>query len=201
MPSTTPSPSESRCCSWPSSCAPPGPGPAPHRRRPWRPWRPALTVKPFAPSSKREPKCSPRPVRSHLPRCRGVGLLAVGHQLPLGRRVGAFQGPYRQVRSSDAHTGPPHRRHDPKRGNVVVRLTDPPRRARRAAVSDPPVPPSPRKVPVMIEAHELTKRYGDKTAVHTLSFTIAPGTVTGFLGPNGDNKTNPATPFSPGAAT
>ena len=32
----------------------------------------------------------------------------------------------------------------------------------------------------MIEAHELTKRYGDKTAVHTLSFTIAPGTVTGF---------------------
>ena len=40
----------------------------------------------------------------------------------------------------------------------------------------------------MIEAHELTKRYGDKTAVHTLSFTIAPGTVTGFLGPNGAGK-------------
>ena len=37
----------------------------------------------------------------------------------------------------------------------------------------------------MIEAHELTKRYGDTTAVHSLSFTIAPGTVTGFLGPNG----------------
>ena len=71
-------------------------------------------MKPFAPSSKREPKSSPRPVRSHLPRCRGVGLLAVGHQLPLGRRVGAFQGPYRQVRSSDAHTGPPHRRHRPQ---------------------------------------------------------------------------------------
>jgi ABC-2 type transport system ATP-binding protein len=77
---------------------------------------------------------------------------------------------------------------DPKRGNVVVRLTDPPRRARRAAVSDPPVAPSPRKVPVMIEAHELTKRYGDTTAVHSLSFTIAPGTVTGFLGPNGAGK-------------
>ena len=30
----------------------------------------------------------------------------------------------------------------------------------------------------MIEAHELTKRYGDKTAVHTLSFTIVPGTPT-----------------------
>ena len=36
----------------------------------------------------------------------------------------------------------------------------------------------------MIEARELNKRYGDTTAVHSLSFTIAPGTVTGFLGPN-----------------
>ena len=40
----------------------------------------------------------------------------------------------------------------------------------------------------MIEARELTKRYGDNTAVHSLSFTIAPGTVTGFLGPNGAGK-------------
>ena len=40
----------------------------------------------------------------------------------------------------------------------------------------------------MIEAYELTKRYGDKTAVDTVSFTIAPGTVTGFLGPNGAGK-------------
>ena len=40
----------------------------------------------------------------------------------------------------------------------------------------------------MIEARELTKRYGDTTAVHSLSFTIAPGTVTGLLGPNGAGK-------------
>jgi ABC-2 type transport system ATP-binding protein len=40
----------------------------------------------------------------------------------------------------------------------------------------------------MIEAHELTKRYGDKTAVDHVSFTIAPGSVTGFLGPNGAGK-------------
>src|SRR5689334_21036551 len=40
----------------------------------------------------------------------------------------------------------------------------------------------------MIEAHELTTRYGDTIAVHSLSFTIAPGTVTGFLGPNGAGK-------------
>jgi ABC-2 type transport system ATP-binding protein len=40
----------------------------------------------------------------------------------------------------------------------------------------------------MIEAHQLTKRFGDKAAVDSLSFTIAPGTVTGFLGPNGAGK-------------
>jgi ABC-2 type transport system ATP-binding protein len=40
----------------------------------------------------------------------------------------------------------------------------------------------------MIEAHRLTKRYGDKTAVDDVSFTIAPGSVTGFLGPNGAGK-------------
>jgi ABC-2 type transport system ATP-binding protein len=40
----------------------------------------------------------------------------------------------------------------------------------------------------MIEAQQLTKRYGDKTAVDDISFTIAPGSVTGFLGPNGAGK-------------
>ena len=40
----------------------------------------------------------------------------------------------------------------------------------------------------MIEAHGLTKRYGDKVAVDDLSFTVQPGRVTGFLGPNGAGK-------------
>jgi ABC-2 type transport system ATP-binding protein len=40
----------------------------------------------------------------------------------------------------------------------------------------------------MIEATELTKRYGDKTAVDGLSFAVRPGVVTGFLGPNGAGK-------------
>jgi ABC-2 type transport system ATP-binding protein len=40
----------------------------------------------------------------------------------------------------------------------------------------------------MIEAFGLTKRYGAKLAVDDLSFTIRPGTVTGFLGPNGSGK-------------
>jgi ABC-2 type transport system ATP-binding protein len=40
----------------------------------------------------------------------------------------------------------------------------------------------------MIEARELTKRFGRKTAVDQLSFTVHPGQVTGFLGPNGAGK-------------
>jgi ABC-2 type transport system ATP-binding protein len=40
----------------------------------------------------------------------------------------------------------------------------------------------------MIEAHALTKRYGERTAVADLSFTVRPGSVTGFLGPNGAGK-------------
>ncbi|MFF7473634.1 ATP-binding cassette domain-containing protein [Streptomyces sp. NPDC008092] len=40
----------------------------------------------------------------------------------------------------------------------------------------------------MIELAGLTKRYGDKTAVDDLTFTVRPGTVTGFLGPNGAGK-------------
>ncbi|KAD4059747.1 ATP-binding cassette domain-containing protein [Arthrobacter yangruifuii] len=40
----------------------------------------------------------------------------------------------------------------------------------------------------MIEASGLSKRYGDKTAVNNISFTVQPGKVTGFLGPNGAGK-------------
>jgi len=40
----------------------------------------------------------------------------------------------------------------------------------------------------MIEAHGLTKKYGEKTAVDDISFTVRPGIVTGFLGPNGAGK-------------
>ena len=41
----------------------------------------------------------------------------------------------------------------------------------------------------MIEVRGLSKRYGDKIAVNNLSFSVAPGKVTGFLGPNGAGKT------------
>ncbi|EYT61489.1 MULTISPECIES: ABC transporter ATP-binding protein [Microbacterium] len=40
----------------------------------------------------------------------------------------------------------------------------------------------------MITAEGLTKRFGDKTAVDDVSFTVKPGSVTGFLGPNGAGK-------------
>lgn len=40
----------------------------------------------------------------------------------------------------------------------------------------------------MIEAQGLSKRYGAKSAVDGISFSIRPGVVTGFLGPNGAGK-------------
>jgi ABC-2 type transport system ATP-binding protein len=40
----------------------------------------------------------------------------------------------------------------------------------------------------VIELHALTKRYGDRTVVDDLTFTVEPGAVTGFLGPNGAGK-------------
>jgi ABC-2 type transport system ATP-binding protein len=40
----------------------------------------------------------------------------------------------------------------------------------------------------MIDAHNLSKRYGDKLAVDDISFVVRPGIVTGFLGPNGSGK-------------
>ena len=40
----------------------------------------------------------------------------------------------------------------------------------------------------MIRVENLTKRYGSVTAVDGATFTVRPGTVTGFLGPNGAGK-------------
>lgn len=42
----------------------------------------------------------------------------------------------------------------------------------------------------MIEVDRLTKRYGDFTAVHSLSFAVRPGEVMGLVGPNGAGKTS-----------
>ncbi|HXW17983.1 MAG TPA: ABC transporter ATP-binding protein [Candidatus Acidoferrales bacterium] len=41
----------------------------------------------------------------------------------------------------------------------------------------------------MIEVQDLTKSFGDKTAVDHVSFTVNKGEILGFLGPNGAGKT------------
>jgi ABC-2 type transport system ATP-binding protein len=41
----------------------------------------------------------------------------------------------------------------------------------------------------LIAVQNLTKQFGSVTAVQNLSFTVSPGSVTGFLGPNGAGKT------------
>jgi len=43
--------------------------------------------------------------------------------------------------------------------------------------------------PAVVRCQSLTKRYGDLLAVDEITFSLAPGTVTGFLGPNGAGKT------------
>ena len=40
----------------------------------------------------------------------------------------------------------------------------------------------------MIEVNHLTKRYGGRTAVNDISFTVARGEIVGLLGPNGAGK-------------
>ena len=40
----------------------------------------------------------------------------------------------------------------------------------------------------MIQVENLTKRYGQHTAIDSLNFTVESGEVLGFLGPNGAGK-------------
>src|ERR1700722_10890648 len=47
----------------------------------------------------------------------------------------------------------------------------------------------PSDMPSAIEVHGLSKRFGAVQAVDDLSFEVAAGRVTGFLGPNGSGKT------------
>jgi ABC-2 type transport system ATP-binding protein len=56
------------------------------------------------------------------------------------------------------------------------------------AQAKPRLAPASSREPVVI-ASSLTKRFGDVVAVDELTFSLEPGTVTGFLGPNGAGKT------------
>ena len=61
--------------------------------------------------------------------------------------------------------------------------------ADRAAENRAAVNPAAADPAAAIRVEGLTKRYGRRTAVDDLSFTVRPGRVTGFLGPNGAGKT------------
>ena len=43
---------------------------------------------------------------------------------------------------------------------------------------------------IMITVSGLTKHYGDRIAVHEMSFDVAAGRVTGFVGPKGAGNTD-----------
>jgi len=42
---------------------------------------------------------------------------------------------------------------------------------------------------IVVECHELTRRYGDFVAVDSLNLTVRRGEIFGLLGPNGAGKT------------
>jgi ribosome-dependent ATPase len=63
----------------------------------------------------------------------------------------------------------------------------PPDRAGGAAAS-PLSAAIPADAPVVIEAHDLTRRFGDFVAVDKVNFTIVRGEIFGFLGSNGCGK-------------
>jgi ABC-2 type transport system ATP-binding protein len=55
--------------------------------------------------------------------------------------------------------------------------------------SAPPVAPDADDRDPVVTASSLTKSFGELVAVDELTFSLHPGTVTGFLGPNGAGKT------------
>ena len=51
------------------------------------------------------------------------------------------------------------------------------------------IPPGPRLGDVVIEAHDLSKAFGESLLMEGLSFTLPPGGIIGVIGPNGAGKT------------
>jgi len=49
--------------------------------------------------------------------------------------------------------------------------------------------PTPTQLPLAIDVHGLTKRYGSRTVVNDISLQVETGRIVGFLGPNGSGKT------------
>jgi ATP-binding cassette ChvD family protein len=51
------------------------------------------------------------------------------------------------------------------------------------------IPPGPRLGDVVVEAHGVSKAYGDKLLFDNLEFSLPPGGIVGVIGPNGAGKT------------
>jgi len=51
------------------------------------------------------------------------------------------------------------------------------------------IPPGPRLGKVVIEAENVSKVYGDRLLVESMSFALPPGGIVGIIGPNGAGKT------------
>ncbi|HQH28799.1 MAG TPA: energy-dependent translational throttle protein EttA, partial [Oligoflexia bacterium] len=51
------------------------------------------------------------------------------------------------------------------------------------------IPPGPRLGDVVIEAHNVSKAFGDKLLFSELNFSLPPGGIVGVIGPNGAGKT------------
>ena len=59
--------------------------------------------------------------------------------------------------------------------------------AGRSAIAEQ-MEPMPESGKLMVECHQLTKRFGDFTATDRISFSVAQGEILGLLGPNGAGK-------------
>ena len=70
---------------------------------------------------------------------------------------------------------------------AYVKMLPPEKQQGSGGLDITPFVPDPAAPPAM-EAHELTKRFGDFTAVDHVSFTIQKGEIFGFLGSNGCGK-------------
>ena len=70
---------------------------------------------------------------------------------------------------------------------AYIRLLPPEKQQGTGGLDLTPFVPDPR-LPPAIEAHHLTKRFGDFTSVDDVSFTIQQGEIFGFLGSNGCGK-------------
>ncbi len=162
------------------------------RRRPAQPGRRRRRARRPAggarPARRSRPRRLPRPSTSCGPSCS-----AGSGGWPSPRPRGSGRPTSATTRRSRATCGPGHRPPEPLEAGAgpASAQTDEahcaslPRQLRCGTVSQSAT--TMKELP-MIEARGLTKRYGQKTAVDDLTFTVKPGVVTGFLGPNGAGK-------------